>query len=65
MDSRKIIGDEGEKQAADYLEQIGFEILEQNWRHKHLEVDIIAKDGIFLTFVEVKVRKKSTDTRMR
>ena len=59
MDSRKLIGNEGEQQAAVYLEEIGFKILEQNWRHKHLEVDIIAKDGIFLTFVEVKVRKNS------
>lgn len=60
MDSRKLIGDQGEKQAAEYLEHKGFEILAQNWRHKHLEVDIIAKDGIFLIFVEVKVRKSAT-----
>ena len=60
MDSRKLIGDQGENQAAEYLEHKGFEILAQNWRHKHLEVDIIAKDGIFLIFVEVKVRKSAT-----
>ncbi len=55
-----MIGDEGEKQAAEYLEHKGFEILAQTWRHKHLEVDIIAKDGTFLIFVEVKVRKSAT-----
>ncbi len=57
MNCRREIGTEGEKIAADYLEQLGYEILVQNWRHKHLEVDIIAKDGACLLFVEVKVRK--------
>jgi len=43
--------------AVKHLIEKGFEILQQNWRHSHWEVDIIAaKDGI-LHFIEVKTRK--------
>ena len=30
--------------------------METNWRHKRAEVDIIAKDGDILVFIEVKTR---------
>ncbi len=46
----------GEEAARRFLEQKGFQILETNWRHGHLEVDIIARDGDVLVFVEVKTR---------
>lgn len=46
----------GEEMAIGHLRQLGFEILETNWRHKRLEVDIIAKEGDLLVFVEVKTR---------
>ena len=46
----------GEDLAVAHLRQLGFEILETNWRHRRLEVDIIAKDGDLLVFVEVKTR---------
>ena len=46
----------GEEIAAAHLQQLGFEILETNWRHRRLEVDIIAKEGEVLVFVEVKTR---------
>ncbi len=49
-------GKHGEEIAVEYLRQQGFEILETNWRHRRLEVDIIAKDGSVLVFVEVKTR---------
>jgi len=43
--------------AVKHFIETGFEILQQNWRHSHWEVDIIAaKDGI-LHFIEVKTRK--------
>lgn len=56
MESNKSKGDHGEQIATDFLLEKGFSILERNWRHHHLEVDIIAsKDGL-LHIVEVKTR---------
>lgn len=50
-------GSEGEKWALDHLRQLGYEILHQNWRYRHLEVDLIAMDQGILAFIEVKTRK--------
>ncbi len=49
-------GKRGEEIAESLLREKGFTILETNWRHKRLEVDLIAKDGNVLVFVEVKTR---------
>ena len=49
-------GRHGEELAVEFLKNSGFEILETNWRCHRLEVDIIAKDGDTLVFVEVKTR---------
>ena|SRR5690606_28995220 len=49
-------GSIGEALAAKYLKERGYTILFQNWRFKHLEVDIIAKSEGILVFVEVKSR---------
>ncbi len=57
MASHNDTGLSGEKMAVMYFMEKGFTILGQNWRHAHLEVDIIAsKDGI-LHFIEVKTRR--------
>ena len=50
------IGKNGEEQAAEFLEKLGYQILALNWRVKHLEVDIVAQDGKELVIVEVKTR---------
>ncbi len=50
-------GRKGEEIALAYLRENGYSILEKNWRHKHLEIDIIAKKNNILHFVEVKTRK--------
>lgn len=51
-------GQWGEMQAARYLKrEKGFKILEANWRAGRDEVDLIARDGDVLVFVEVKTRK--------
>ena len=50
------LGAWGEKLAADYLTQKGMHILQANWTHQRAEVDLIAKDGEVLVFVEVKTR---------
>ncbi|MBQ9819826.1 MAG: YraN family protein [Bacteroidales bacterium] len=54
--SRKRLGDLGEDLASRYLEQLGHTVLERNWRHSHLEIDLITLDAEGLHFVEVKSR---------
>ena len=49
-------GKYGEALAVAFLKKKGFGILETNWRFSKAEVDIIAKDGEVLVFVEVKTR---------
>jgi len=53
---KKEIGEKGEDIATKFLETKGFNIIERNWRHKHLEVDIIASLDKKLHIVEVKSR---------
>ncbi|MBW7842886.1 MAG: YraN family protein [Ignavibacterium sp.] len=55
--NKKDFGKDGEEIAAKYLLKKGFEILKRNYRFSHGEIDIIAKDGDTLVFVEVKTRK--------
>ena len=52
--TKKEIGLKGENHAANYLISLGYVLLERNWRFSHAEIDIIAKDGEILVFVEVK-----------
>ncbi len=56
MYQRHITGRAGEDQAADYLTQHGYRILERNWRKKIGEIDIIAKKDNVIYFFEVKTR---------
>lgn len=53
------IGARGEERAADYLRRKGCRIIERNYRCRLGEIDIIASDGEYLLFVEVKQRKSS------
>lgn len=49
-------GIEGEEIATALLLKKGYEILEKNWRHQHLEIDIICGINSTLVIVEVKLR---------
>ena len=49
-------GKYGEQLAAEFLSENGYEIIERNYRYKHAEIDIIARQGEALIFVEVKLR---------
>lgn len=49
----------GEKLAVEWLTQHGFKIRQENWRYRHLEVDIIAEKGDTLHFIEVKTRRST------
>jgi putative endonuclease len=51
------LGRESEKRAKAYLEAKGYKILETNWRHAKLEIDLIAFLANTIVFVEVKFRK--------
>ena len=59
MAEHNDLGNIGEEIAAKYLIDKGYEILERNWRNRHKEIDIIAKDGNELVIVEVKTRKSN------
>lgn len=52
----KISGDSGEKIAVDFLTKKGYKIIKTNFKNKIGEIDIIARDGKILVFVEVKFR---------
>ena len=47
-------GKEGEHRSVIYLQDLGYQILFQNWRTRTGEIDIIAFKEPFLVFVEVK-----------
>ncbi|WP_129718347.1 YraN family protein [Pedobacter sp. SYP-B3415] len=49
-------GREGEAQAAAYLEQAGYEIMDVNWTSGREEIDIVAYKDRQIIFVEVKCR---------
>ncbi len=62
--SRKWLGDYGENVAVDWLRTKRCQILAKNFKGPHRgEVDIIARDGKLLLFVEVKTRHKDTKIR--
>jgi len=50
------IGQSGETLAAEYLSRNGYTLLERNYRTRTAEIDIIAKEGDCLCFIEVKTR---------
>ncbi len=47
----------GEESVCAYLAEQGYRIIERNYRIKGGEIDIIAEDGFYLAFVEVKTRR--------
>lgn len=51
------IGISGEEAAVKILKKHGYKIIERNYRTRQGEIDIIAKDGEYTCFVEVKFRK--------
>lgn len=55
--NNKELGDFGETQACWLLKKKGYHIVEKNWRCPVGEIDIIARRGRMLAFVEVKTRR--------
>ncbi|MCH5252309.1 MAG: YraN family protein [Lachnospiraceae bacterium] len=56
MNKRKT-GWEKEQAAAEFLEGKGYEVLERNYWCTFSEVDIVAREGEYLCFLEIKYRK--------
>lgn len=57
---KQVIGQKGEEEAAKYLKAKGFYILDRNYRKPWGELDIVAKKGESLYFVEVKTVTRRT-----
>lgn len=53
---KALTGSDGERAAAEYLRSKGYAILETNYRAEGCELDIIAREGDTIVFVEVKTR---------
>lgn len=51
---KQKVGKLGEDIAARYLENKGFSVIERNYLKKYGEIDIVAKNGKILHFIEVK-----------
>ena len=54
--NKQELGRFGENQAAEYLRREGYRILDRNYRCGLGEIDIVARKGDSLRFVEVKTR---------
>ena len=59
--NRRQAGAHYEQEAAAYLKQQGLTILERNFHSRDGEIDLIARDGRYLVFVEVKYRKNTAN----
>ncbi len=54
--NKRTIGTKYEETAIKHLKSNGYEIITKNFRCKIGEIDIIAKEGKYLVFIEVKYR---------
>ena len=57
MQNKRQVGGYGEAVARGYLVRRGFTVLEMNYKRGGGEIDIIAKDGAYIVFIEVKYRR--------
>lgn len=55
--NKRKLGADKETLAIAYLETQGFQILTRNFRCRQGEIDVIARHGEYLVFVEVKYRR--------
>ena len=55
--NNRLLGNIGEDIANSHLISNGYTIIQRNFRTKNGEIDIIARDGKYTAFIEVKARK--------
>jgi putative endonuclease len=53
-------GREAERAAGAFLESRGLRILARNWRCRFGEIDLVAKEGAAVVFVEVRMRSSAS-----
>ncbi len=56
ISNTRKVGSEYERYAVKYLEEQGYQLIGCNYRCRFGEIDIIAWDGAYLCFIEVKYR---------
>jgi putative endonuclease len=54
---RLALGKSGEDLAAERLESLGYRVVQRNYRCPLGEIDLVAEDGDYLVFVEIKTRQ--------
>ena len=52
--ARSRVGQTGEILAAAELGKLGYRIIDSNYRTQYGEIDLVAKDGEYLVFIEVR-----------
>ena len=57
--NQREVGTEQEGKAVTYLEEYGYEMMDQNYWCRFGELDIVARDGKYLCFIEVKYRESN------
>lgn len=56
MKNRRGLGEQGEELAVKYLKSHGFKIVARNVRYRAGEIDIVARNGLEIHFIEVRTR---------
>jgi len=57
MQNKTAVGNYGENAARGFLERRGYAVLETNYKRGGGELDIIARHGEYIVFIEVKYRR--------
>ena len=57
---KKSLGNKGEDFATEYYKKLGFTVTAQNYTCRGGEIDIIAENGEYIIFVEVKTRSQNS-----
>lgn len=65
MQDRKLFGAWGETVAGEYLRKKHYKLLALNYCSRFGEIDLIAKSGKYIVFVEVKLRKSANFAQAR
>lgn len=64
-EERKLLGRWGEALVAEDLRKAGCTILAAGWQCRMGELDLVASDGVYLRFVEVKLRRNARVAQAR
>lgn len=62
---RKLLGRWGEALAAEELRRRGYRVVAAGWHCRFGEIDLIAENGTYLSFAEVKLRKDAALAQAR